>query len=216
MRSPIGMRMGSLDFRIQQVTPEIADALNMPKAEGVIVGGLKDGGAAAQCGIVPGDIILRYGTMEVKDVRALARSIARTAPGTIVNLLIWHHEEPTMIAAIIKGLPPSASPPSATPATAGPVDPGWSLALIDNVERRKLGLDRDLRGVVMTQIAANGPAEDAGLSLGDIIVKVQMEEVVTPEDVVRQVELARQQQRRHVAILVHSADGLRWLALSLK
>jgi hypothetical protein len=33
------MHVGSLDFRIQQVTPEIADALNMPKAEGAIVAG---------------------------------------------------------------------------------------------------------------------------------------------------------------------------------
>lgn len=52
MRSPGGMHVGTLDFRIQQVTPGIADALNMPKAEGVIVGGMQDGGAAATCGIV--------------------------------------------------------------------------------------------------------------------------------------------------------------------
>jgi S1-C subfamily serine protease len=58
---------------------------NIPKAEGVIVGGTKDGGDAAKCGILAGDIILRYGRMDVKDVRALAR----TAPGTVVNLLVW-------------------------------------------------------------------------------------------------------------------------------
>ncbi len=69
------MRLGTLDFRIQQVTPEIADALNMPKAEGVIVGGTTEGGAASKCGIVAGDIILKYGAMPVTDVRALARAV---------------------------------------------------------------------------------------------------------------------------------------------
>ncbi len=74
---PGGMRTGTLDFRIQQVTPEIADALNMSKAEGVIVGGTTEGGAASKCGIMAGDIILRYGDLAVKDVRALSRAIAQ-------------------------------------------------------------------------------------------------------------------------------------------
>jgi serine protease Do len=47
LRSPAGMRIGTLNFRIQQVTPEIADALSMSKAEGVIVGGTKEGGGAS-------------------------------------------------------------------------------------------------------------------------------------------------------------------------
>ena len=53
-----GVHIGTLDFRIQQVTPEIADALNMSKAEGVIVGATTEGGAASNCGIMAGDIIL--------------------------------------------------------------------------------------------------------------------------------------------------------------
>jgi serine protease Do len=216
LRNGSGMRAGTLDFRIQQVTPGLADALNMPKAEGVIVGGTKDGGGAAKCGIVAGDIILRYGTMDVKDVRALARAIARTSPGTVVNLLVWHNEEPTVIAATVQELPPSASPTSNTPALAAtPADPGWNLTLIDDSARRRFKLGRDQTGVLVTQITAEGAAADAGLSPGDIVVEVQQEKVAVPEDVARLVAAALQQQRRYVALLVRNADGLRWLALSL-
>ena len=105
LRSPAGMQIGTLDFRIQQVTPEIADALSMSKAEGVIVGGTKEGGGASKCGIMAGDIILRYGNMQVKDVRALARAIARTPPGTVVNLRIWRNEEPLVVAATVQEYP---------------------------------------------------------------------------------------------------------------
>jgi serine protease Do len=216
LRNPGGMRPGTLDFRLQQVTPGLADALNMPKAEGVIVGGTKEGGAAAKCGIVAGDIILRYGTMEVKDVRALARAIARTKPGTVVNLLVWHNEDPKLIAATVQALPPVASPVPAPPApAASPADPGWTLAPIDDATRRTYGLRGDQTGVVVAQIAADGTAADAGLNLGDVIVEVQQETIAGPEDVVRLIALARQQQRLYVAMLVHNADGLRWLALSL-
>jgi serine protease Do len=216
LRNPGGMRMGTLDFRIQQVTPEIADALNMPKAEGVIVGGTKDDGGAAKCGIVAGDIILRYGRMEVKDVRALARAIARTTPGTVVDLLVWHNEEPTLIAATVGQLAQTAPPVSVIPALlAAPADPGWNLAPIDDAARNRFGFDHESTGVVVTRVAPDGQAADAGLNLGDVVVAVQQEKVASPEDVARLVTAARQQQRRFVAVLVHNADGPHWLALSL-
>jgi serine protease Do len=216
LRSGGGMRVGTLDFRIQQVTPGIADALNMPKAEGVIVGGTKDGGGAAKCGIVAGDIILRYGIVDVKDVRALARAVARTPPGTVVNLLVWHNEEPTVIAATVQELPPSVLPePNFSALAASPADPGWTLARVDDAARHTFGLGRDQSGVVVTQVTADGAAADAGLRPGDVVVEVQQETVARPDDVARLVAGALQQQRRYVALLVHNADGPRWLALSL-
>jgi serine protease Do len=207
LRSPAGLRVGTLDFRIQQVTPEIADALNMPKAEGVIVGGTTEGGGASKCGILAGDIILRYGNMQVKEVRALARAIAHTQPGTVVSLRIWRNDEPLVVAATVQEVPRAASSGDALPAST-PVGPGWHLARSDDPTRR---------GVVVTQIAADGTAAEAGLSAGDIVVQVQQETVAAPDDVARLIALARKQQRHYVAVLVQrNAEGLRWLALSLE
>ena len=205
LRSSAGMRIGTLDFRIQQVTPEIADALSMPKAEGVIVGGTKEGGGASKCGILAGDIILRYGNMQVKDVRALARAIARTPPGTVVNLRIWRNEEPLVVAATVQEVPHAASSVAALPAAVGP---GWRLARIDDATRQ---------GVMVTQIAEDGTAAEAGLSVGDLVVQIQQDKVAGPEDVDRLIALARQQQRHYVAVLVQrNTEGLRWFALSLE
>ena len=207
LRSPAGLRVGTLDFRIQQVTPEIADALNMPKAEGVIVGGTTEGGGASKCGILAGDIILRYGNMQVKEVRALARAIAHTQPGTVVSLRIWRNDEPLVVAATVQEVPRAASSGDALPAST-PVGPGWHLARSDDPTRH---------GVVVTQIAADGTAAEAGLSAGDIVVQVQQETVASPDDVARLIALARKQQRHYVAVLVQrNAEGLRWLALSLE
>jgi hypothetical protein len=106
-----------------------------------------DGGAPAKCGIVAGDIILRYRSMEVKDVRALARAIART----IVNLVVWHNEEPTVIAATVKELASTVSPtPDIPTPLTDPIDPGWNLALIDEATRHAFRLDRGLIGGAVT------------------------------------------------------------------
>jgi len=109
LRSPGGMRTGTLGFRIQQVTPEIADALNMSKAEGVIVGGTTEDGAASKCGIMAGDIVLNYGNTPIKDVRALARAVAKTPPGTVVTLRIWRNDEPMLLAATVQETPSSSA-----------------------------------------------------------------------------------------------------------
>ena len=201
---PGGMQVGTLDFRIQQVTPEIADALNMQKAEGVIVGGTTEGGAASRCGIAAGDIIVRYGTVPVKDVRALARAIAHTHPGTVVDLLVLRNEEPTVIAATVHALPPIATAAPSLPAA--PADPGWRLA----------SLAPDLPGVVVAEMTQGGTAAEAGLSAGDVILQVQQDKVADPRDVVRLMDAARDGRRRYVVLLVRNTDGLRWFALSLK
>ena len=198
---PGGMHTGTLDFRIQQVTPEIADALSMSRAEGVIVGGTTDGGAASKCGIMAGDIILRYGDLTVKDVRALARAIARTQPGTKVGLRIWRNDEPIVIAATVQEMPHAATPASLQSATNGP---GWHLASGQG-------------GVVVTQIADNGTAMEAGVVVGDIIVQMQQEKVADPDDVDRLITAARQRQRHYVAMLVRrDTEGLRWFAMGLE
>jgi hypothetical protein len=168
-----------------------------------------------QCGIVAGDIILRYGSMEVKDVRALARAIARTIP-SVVDLLVWHNEEPTVIAATVKELASTVSPtPDIPTPPTDPIDPGLNLAPIDDATRHAFRPDRGLIGVVVTQVAPDGTAAEAGLNPGDVLVELQPENVGLPEDVARLMTVARQQQRRYVAMLVHDADGLRSLALSL-
>ena len=216
LRSPAGMQVGTLDFRIQQVTPELADALNMSKAEGVIVGGTSDGGAASKCGIMAGDIILSYGNMPAKDVRAVARAIARTPPGTRFSLRIWRNEEPIVLTATVQAMlhaPPSTGPVAMPPAAGL----GWRLARIDDVARHALGLGNDLTGVVVTQLATDGAAAEAGLKTDDVVVQVQQDKVTSPEDVDRLIAAARQHQRRYVAVLAQrNTEGLRWIAVSLE
>jgi serine protease Do len=70
---------------------------------------------------------------------------------------------------------------------------------------------------MVTQIAEDGTAAEAGLSVGDLVVQIQQDKVAGPEDVDRLIALARQQQRRYVAVLAQrNTEGLRWFALSLE
>ena len=207
LRRPGGMRIGTLDFRIQQVTPEIADALNMSKAEGVIVGGTTEGGGASKCGIMAGDTILRYGNTAGEGCSgAGARHCTDNTRHSRQHAHLAQRRA-TRRHGGCQEVPHAAAAGAALPAPAA-AGPGWRLTRVDDATRH---------GVVVTQIAEDGAAADAGLSAGDVVVQVQQEKVADPEDITRLIMLARQQQRRYVAVLVQrNTEGLRWLAMSLE
>jgi serine protease Do len=212
--SPGGMRSGTLDFAIQQVTPEIADALGMRKAEGVIVGGTREGGAASRCGIVAGDIILRYGAMPVKNVRALARAIARTRPGTSVPMTILRNDEPMVVNAIVQELPLDNE--DGMQAAAAPADLGWALRRATMPSSHAVPGGAEDAGMMVTDIRPGGAAEEAGIRPGDTVLQIQQEKIATDADLSRVIGTARMEGRHYVIVLLRNEDGLRWFALSLE
>src|SRR6185369_14177666 len=75
------LRRGWLGVRIQQVTDEIAESLNIKPARGALVAGVDDKGPAKPAGIEPGDVV-------VKDPKDLSRVVADTAVGKEVDVIV--------------------------------------------------------------------------------------------------------------------------------
>ena len=75
------MRRGWLGVRIQQVTDEIAESLNIKPARGALVAGIDDKGPAKPAGIEPGDVIVKFDGKDIKEMRDLPRIVADTPVG---------------------------------------------------------------------------------------------------------------------------------------
>src|SRR5207344_152741 len=82
------MRRGWLGVRIQQVTEEIAESLNIKPARGALVAGVDDKGPAKPAGIEPGDVVVKFDGKEVKDPKDLSRVVADTAVGKEVDVVV--------------------------------------------------------------------------------------------------------------------------------
>src|SRR6202012_2562950 len=82
------LRRGWLGVRIQQVTDEIAESLNIKPARGALVAGVDDKGPAKPAGIEPGDVVVKFDGQDIKDPRALSRIVGDTAVGKEVNVVI--------------------------------------------------------------------------------------------------------------------------------
>jgi serine protease Do len=217
-------KRGWLGVQIQQVTPDIADGVGLHPPRGAMVAGVTENGPAAAAKIRGGDIILKFNGQEVKEMRNLQRIVAETQIGKQVPVTLWRDGKETTVQASIGELPDDIQTASATPAAPKPpvsqstdiTGLGMKLSPINDEMKSKYNLNADQKGVVVTDVANNGPAAQRGLKPGDVVVEVQQETVTTPADVQQRVEQFRNDKRKTVLMLIQSTDGLRWVPLPLQ
>ena len=82
------LRRGWLGVRIQQVTDEIAESLNIKPARGALIAGVDDKGPAKPAGIEPGDVVVKFDGKEIKEPKDLSRVVADTAVGKAVDVVV--------------------------------------------------------------------------------------------------------------------------------
>ncbi len=217
-------KRGWLGVQIQQVTPDIADGLNLHPARGAMVASVTDGGPAATAADPR-----RRRDPEVQrpgregDAHPAARR-GRDGDRQEVPVVLWRDGKEVTVQASIAELPDDVQKASARPRRAGaaPADTavaitglGMKVAPITDELRSKYSLGADQKGVVVTDVTTNGAAAGRGLKAGDVIVEVQQETVATAQDVQDRVERYRKMSRKTVLMLVQNSDGLRWVPLPL-
>ena len=82
------LRRGWLGVRIQSVTDEIAESLNIKPARGALVAGVDDKGPAKPAGIEPGDVVVTFDGKDIKEPKDLSRIVADTAVGKEVDVIV--------------------------------------------------------------------------------------------------------------------------------
>lgn len=94
-------RRGWLGVRIQPVTEDIAESLNMKKAQGALVAGIMRGGPVDNGIIQPGDVIIRFDGREVHEMRDLPRIVAESPVGKAVDVEIVRKGEDRTVSVTL-------------------------------------------------------------------------------------------------------------------
>lgn len=74
---------------IRNVDQSIASELGMKKVAGILVNELSENGAAADAGIVKGDVILAVNNVSVNSVPELQEQVSKYRPGDQVKVKVW-------------------------------------------------------------------------------------------------------------------------------
>jgi serine protease Do len=215
-------RRGWLGVKIQQVTPDIAESLGLKDASGAMVAGITDGGPAEKAKIHAGDIILKFDGQDVKEMHNLPRIVADSDVGKEVPVVVWRDGKEVTVQTVLAERPNDqqlASTDATKPVdTTKPTDIsglGLKVAPVSQDLKDKFQLQDGQKGVVITDVAPNTPAAERGLKPGDVIMEVQQGEVASPGDVQKQVDAARNADRKFVLMLIQREGGVQYVPLSL-
>ena len=166
---------GWLGVMIQKITPELKDKLKLEEEKGALVGDVSAGGPAEKAGILRGDVIVSFDGKEIKDSSELPYRVAATPVGKIVSVEVMRIGQKKNFQVKIGKLKEAREARRVDEAKPGP-NLGMHVEMLTPETAGSFGLS-DTSGVVVVEVLAGGPAADAGVQPGDIILEVDQEPV---------------------------------------
>jgi serine protease Do len=199
-----------LGITMQDVDQAMAAALGLEKAEGVLVSTVFEDSPAEEAGLQPGDVILSFAGDRVEDAADLVRLVRSSEPGQKVDLEIRRDGKNRTVSvelaerqdkeiARIERVPRPPRQGSGrdfhvyrSPDLEGALAPlmgnhGWLDVKLEDLTEQ-LGeyfKVENGRGALVSEVMEDGPAAEAGLKAGDVIVGLGDKEVDSVSDLRR-------------------------------
>jgi serine protease Do len=192
---------GDLGLKTQDLTPAIRQGLDLPQdTVGVAVVQVIPEGPADSAGLKAGDVIQSMSGAAIPSTLELKRAIAASTPGETVSLGILRGGLNSTLSAKVEDQYALQKLVSARPAFK-------ILGLRVRAMEAEDAQNQDFpgaTGVIVTQVVPGSPADQANLSVGDIIFKVGNAEVNDPAQFTARVGEATKS--GSVLLLVHDAS----------
>jgi serine protease DegQ len=181
------VRRGLLGVRIQDITPDVAAALELPGNSGALVTEINPDSAAEHAGIQVNDVIVTINGTRLRGTGSLRSSIGLLPPGDKVTVGLLRDGREQTVTAVLGELPPTAV------VTAVPSQEEESNidALFEGAEILENTSTDSVAGLLVARVDPNTPAAASGLRPGDVITKVNRMRVRTLAEAVPIMENAR-------------------------
>jgi len=187
-----------LGVTVQPINAALAGSFKLNEPEGALVSRVDPDSAAAHAGIKPGDVILKFNGTPVTDAGSLSAQVGMSQPGETASLDIWRDGKAMTVKATLGN---AAAGNNAVLASASGDEHGkLGLAVrpLTPEERSQAGVPS---GLLVEQ--ASGPAADAGIQPGDIVLSADG----TPLDNVNELRKVVRKHKDVIALLVQHGDA---------
>lgn len=220
--------MGWLGVRLQRLTSDLREAMDISAETGVLVTDIVEDSPAEEAGIEVGDVIQKFDGQTVSSPGQLSRLVRKTPPGEKVKVEISRHGENKTITAEIgeregieklytikisgdegeEGLLlhcPSGMEwlglPHCLSAWMGS-DIWLGVHTVDLTDQLAKYFDiKDGRGVLISEVVEDSPAQKAKLEAGDVIVKADGERIDDTSDLREAIDEHEEGQEMEVVVV---------------
>lgn len=199
---------GRIGVQITDVSDEVAKALGLKDSSGALVSNVEEDGPAAKAGIRNGDVILKFGDKDIKQMSDLPRIVGSVKPGTQVDVEVWRKGKVLTVKAEVGELTTGSAPAAAQPAeTKTSVDRlGLQVEALSAADQQRIGITG---GVKVTQVGA--PAAALGITAGDVIAQINNHDDLDVSNYERIVKSLPADE--NVALLVVRGNNAQWVVV---
>jgi S1-C subfamily serine protease len=156
--------------------------------EGAVVRDITANSPAAKAGLRRGDIVTKVGDKEVKDFEDLLNALSQHRPGQKVNIEVMRNGQTKELSVALGQHPRGQFQEEEQRGAPGYYGRRRQTAFL-GIQTEELTPEVRSRegtsarhGVIVTEVLPNTPAEQAGLREGDVITKVDDQDISSPED----------------------------------
>jgi S1-C subfamily serine protease len=191
-----------LGIRMQRVEGDLADALSIDEDSGVLIGQVVDDSPAAKAGLKEGDVILKVDGQEMGTPEALGELIRSKSVDEKINVQFLRSGKTRTVTVTLADAPENfREERSRTSRRNVPEEleafeieegeSGWSHGYL-GVMTQPLSEDlgeyfgvRDGEGALVSEVVDSSPAARLGLRAGDVITKLDGNDINGPGDLLR-------------------------------
>lgn len=203
---------GWIGVQIQDVTRELAESFGMNRPKGALVAKLLPKSPAHEGGLQVGDVIVEFNGHEIATSASLPPLVGMTAIGDVVALKVMRQGDTKQLKIKIGMLPDEDHPVVGMNKAPDAVSNALGMAVSDPTPEQRAQLEVE-KGGVLVQSVKNGPAYDAGIRKGDVILRIQNE---TLRDMKHFNQVIKDlPKKKSIAVLVQRRGGSVFLALKL-
>lgn len=204
---------GFLGVGIQAVTTDLADSFDLKQTKGALVTNVVPGSPADEAGIKRGDVIVEYQGKPVLDPRNLQHHVIRTTVGTEVTMVVIRDGQKQNLKTKIRE---QANPTQVAQAVQmeqeGPLA-GVAVQNFNPGMAEQLGMEQDVNGVVVMDVAPGSNAARAGLAQGDVISEINRHPVRSEEDFMKVTSSLKD--NSSALVFIHRGQGALYLTIKV-
>jgi serine protease Do len=191
---------GRIGVSIQEVNAQFAESFGLDRPRGALVGSVENGGPAAKAGVKAGDIILSANGRPIERSSELPSVIAAVRPGSETTLEVWRDRAVRKLSVKVGELTETPERVAQRTNQSGPSPDRLGLVVreLTPAEQRQA----ETTGALLVE-QADGPAADAGIQSGDVILGVNGRNVKSLKDL----RDATEKSGKTLAMLIQREDA---------
>ena len=164
---------GYLGIGMNDVTPDNAHFFSLQDATGAIVSEVTPGSPASNGGVQTGDVIVQLNGAKIVNGSALQVAVSEMTPGTKIAMGLIRNGKPMNLNLTVgqfHGNSEVASDDQGDGPQSGKL--GLAVSNLTPENRQQYNVPDQVHGVMVQNVRAGSPAEDAGIQPGDVILEV--------------------------------------------